>query len=73
MVKETDLAKELEWIPLTKWQDRFQYPTYGCMRNICARRRENGAEAFLSIINGRFYINVKKFFHWMENQKEKRK
>lgn len=61
-----EATKKLEWVPLTKWNDYFVQPSRGTMRNICARRRENGAEVFLSMINGRFYVNVEKFNQWME-------
>ena len=57
-----------DWVQLTKWSKHFEYPSQGTMRNICARRRENGAETFLSNVNGRFYVSVSKFNEWM-NQK----
>lgn len=60
--------KKMEWIPLTKWKEHFQYPSQGAMRNLCARRKENGAEMFLSMINGRFYVHAEKFSKWMEQQ-----
>ncbi|CUI17979.1 hypothetical protein PNK_2383 [Candidatus Protochlamydia naegleriophila] len=60
--------KELIVVPLTKWKDHFDYPTQGTMRNVVARRKENGAEAFLSMVNGRFYIHIEKFHKWMEGQ-----
>lgn len=58
----------IEYIPLTKWSKHFTYPSYGTMRNIVARRKENGADIFLSMIHGRFYVNVIKFNEWMEKQ-----
>lgn len=61
-------TKRLDWIPLTKWKDHFDCPSQGTMRNICARRKENGAESFLSLVNGRFYVSVEKFDQWMKNQ-----
>lgn len=54
-----------DWVQLTKWDNHFEYPSQGTMRNICARRKENGAEAFLSNVNGRFYVSVSKFNEWM--------
>lgn len=64
---------KIDWVPLTKWKNHFQYPSQGAMRNICARRRDNGAEAFLSMVNGRFYVNVEKFNKWMEEQSQLRR
>jgi hypothetical protein len=64
-------VKEIEWVQLTKWEDHTKSISMGTMRNIVARRKENGADIFLSLVNGRFYVNLKKFNEWMENQKEK--
>ena len=64
---------KIDWVPLTKWKNHFQYPSHGAMRNICARRRDNGAEAFLSMVNGRFYVHVEKFNKWMEQQSQLRR
>ena len=50
------------WVQLTKWDG---CPSKGTMRNIVARRKENGAESFLSNVHGRFYINLPKFNEWM--------
>lgn len=66
---EMTLEKEHEWIPLTKWSSHCQIPTYGTMRNIVARRNENGPDVFLSMINHRIYVNKSKFYEWMNNQK----
>jgi hypothetical protein len=63
--------KEIDWVQLTKWEDHTNSISLGTMRNIVARRKENGADIFLSLVNGRFYVNLKKFNEWMENQKEK--
>lgn len=40
------------------------------MRNIVARRKENGADYFLRMVHSRFYVNIKRFFEWFEQQKE---
>lgn len=61
---------EIEWIPLAQWSKHFKYPSQGSIRNVVARRRENGADAFLSLMNGRFYVNPRKFNEWMESKKE---
>lgn len=54
-----------DWVQLTKWAG---CPSKGTMRNIVARRKENGAESFLSNIHGRFYINLPKFHEWMSKR-----
>jgi hypothetical protein len=70
--KEIGMTQEiLDWVPLTRWNKHFGYPTLGTMRNIVSRRKDNGAEEFLSVINGRFYINVQAFRAWISKQGEK--
>jgi len=61
-------SKDTEWIQLTKWKEYRAHPSQGTMRNIVARRKDNGAWAFLSRVNGRFYVNLEKFNQWMEQQ-----
>ena len=60
-------------LPLTHWKKHFPYPSQGTMRNIVARREENNASEFLSMIHGRFYVNVEKFHIWLEKQSILRK
>jgi len=63
------MSQEVKYVQLTKWAEFTDHPSYGTMRNIVARRKDNGAEEFLCKINGRFYINIDNFYHWMEKQK----
>lgn len=67
--KKTELKKPVEWVQLTKWREYSSFPSYGTMRNIVNRRSKNGASEFLSVINGRFYVNVEKFYDWLKKQK----
>ena len=64
------MTQEPKYVQLTKWADFTDHPSYGTMRFLVNKRKENGAEEFLRKINGRFYINVDKFYDWMEKQKE---
>lgn len=66
--EEEKIVYKSQWIQLTKWKLHFDYPSQGTMRNLVARRKENGSEIFLSMVNGRFYVNVDKFNSWMESQ-----
>ncbi len=63
--------EEIALIPLSKWDKYFDFPSKGTMRNICSieGRKENGVEDFLTLINGRFYIKIKKFREYIENKK----
>ena len=59
---------QLKIVPLTKWGKHFSYPSQGTMRNIVARREDNNAGEFLSMIHGRFYVDVEKFHLWLQEQ-----
>jgi hypothetical protein len=69
MVSDTKKAvrDELQWVQLTRWGNRV--PSFGTMRNIIAKREQNGAEEFLSLVNGRYYIHITRFNNWMIKQK----
>lgn len=73
----TDSKLETKSMPLivqlTHWDKYYQCPSKGTMRNIVARREENGADEFLSMIHKRFYVNVEKFHIWLEKQPTLRK
>ena len=61
-----------DWvIPVTKYNKHFSYPSLGTVRNIVARRNENGANTFLLMIHGRHYIDIQKFKKWMSEQGSK--
>jgi hypothetical protein len=62
---------ECQWVKLSQWGNRT--PSHGTMRNIVSRRKDNGADVFLSMVNGCFYINIPAFNLWMTKQKEKDK
>jgi hypothetical protein len=66
------MAKKMDYVLLTKWSQHYEFPSQGTMRQICSRsrRKTNGAEHFLSFVNGRFYINIHRFHEWMDNQKD---
>jgi hypothetical protein len=61
-----------EYIKLTQWARYFDFPSYGTMKNIVSKRDENGATYFLSWVSNSLYVNVEKFFSWMEMNKLKK-
>ena len=62
-----------DWIQLTKWDEHFDYPTLGTMKMLAYKRKENGADTFLVMINGRLYVSVSKFNEWMYSHLEDEK
>lgn len=67
----TTIEKEdsIKFIPISKWGNHFKYPTVGTIKNLVAHRKKNGIEDVLVMINGRFYIDTKKFFEWVEKKR----
>lgn len=54
--------------PLTHWKKHVSHPSYGAIKGIVAKRKDNGAESFLLIVNGRHYINKRKFYEWLQKR-----
>ena len=55
-------------VPITGWRKYCDSPTETTMRNIVARRKENGAEEFLVFLFGKFYVDPDKFVKWAEKK-----
>ena len=66
----TQIEESTTWIPVARWDKFMKMPSKGTLRNIVARRKENGAWSFLAEVNGRFYVNLQKFNEWMSNQRK---
>lgn len=64
--KSEENKKNTDIFPLTKWKEHFDYPSYGAIRNIVMRRKENGAGDFLIQLNGRHYVDKKRFIVWFQ-------
>ena len=55
-----------ELIPLTKWNDYFDYPTIGTLRQLVYFEDTNGFSKVIRRIGCRIYIKVSAFFEWVE-------
>ena len=66
-----NIEENTTWIPVARWDKFMTMPSKGTLRNIVAKRKENGAWSFLAEVNGRFYVNLQKFNVWMSKQGEK--
>ena len=66
------MEPKIVWVPLQSWNKHFVYPTNGTMRNLAAKRHENGADSFIRMVNEKFFINVDLFNKWMLAQDKMR-
>lgn len=55
-----------ELIPLTKWNDYYDYPTVGSLRQLVYFGDTNGFSKVIRRIGCRIYIKVSAFFDWVE-------
>lgn len=58
--------KKTELIPLTKWNDYYDYPTVGTLRQLVFYEHSNGFSKVIRRIGCRIYIKVSAFFEWVE-------
>lgn len=60
------ILNKLELIPLSKWNDYFEYPTVGSLRQLVFYEHENGFGKVIRRIGKRIYIKTADFFKWVE-------
>ena len=63
---QTSQLTNQELIPLTKWNDYFDYPTVGTLRQLVYFEDTNGFSKVIRRIGCRIYIKVSAFFEWVE-------
>ena len=61
-----------ELIPLSKWNDYYDYPTVGSLRQLVFYGNENGFNKVIRRIGCRIYIKVSAFFDWVEYTNKER-
>ena len=54
-------------IPLSKWNDHFEYPTTAALRQLVFYNTNDFANKVIRKIGKRIYIKVSAFFEWVEN------
>jgi len=69
MTKQLDhtatVPPKLKFVSIRDWTKLYGYPSYGALKGMILKRRQNGFEKCLMKINGRIYIDVaqaEKFF-----------
>ena len=61
-----------ELIPLSKWNDYYDYPTVGTLRQLVFYENSNGFSKVIRRIGCRIYIKVSAFFEWVEETNKAR-
>jgi len=68
MSKQT-LNMQLDLIPLSKWNDYFDFPTTGALRQLVFYNTNNFANKVIRKIGKRLYIKISEFDAWVESSK----
>ena len=66
-MQERKLKNNLDLIPLSKWNDHFEYPTTAALRQLVFYNTNDFANKVIRKIGKRIYIKVSAFFEWVEN------
>lgn len=53
-------------IPVTKWNQYYDYPTTGALRALIFNAEKNGFDKVIRRIGGRVLIKEDAFFDWVE-------
>lgn len=66
-VNTTQTSQKPELIPVSKWNDYFDYPTLGALRQLIFNQNTNGFSKVLRKMGkNRLYIKTSAFFDWVE-------
>lgn len=68
MSEQALTQKNLELIPLAKWNDFYAYPTVPALRMLVLRQYTNGFSKVIRKIGHRIYIKPSEFFKWVDEQ-----
>ena len=59
-------------IPVTKWNDYYNYPTIGGLRALIFNADKNGFNKVIRRIGSRVLLNEQAFFDWVEEINDKK-
>lgn len=62
---------ETDLIPVSRWNDYYEYPTYGALRQLIFYNTNGFVDEVLRYIGKRQYIKVSSFFEWVEKTNKK--
>lgn len=64
----TETKPKTRFIQPVDWKNYHDKPTLSALRNLIARRKENGFERVLKRDGKLWYIDEQKYFEWKENR-----
>ena len=65
-------ANQLDtYIPLTKWNAHFDYPTQGTLRALVFNSDKNGFKKVIRRVNSRIYLGVNAYHSWLNEYGQK--
>ena len=65
-------SNETRLIPVTKWNDYYNYPTIGGLRALIFNADKNGFNKVIRRIGSRVLLNEQAFFDWVEEINDKK-
>ena len=65
---ETETTNYGNLIPVTKWNDYYDFPTIGGLRALIFNAKKNGFDKVIRRIGGRVLIKEDAYFQWVEEQ-----
>lgn len=63
-------SNKIDLIPISKWNDFYQFPTIGAIRQYRFYNINNFNNYVIRKIGKRLYIKVSAFFEWIEANNE---
>ena len=60
-------------IPVTKWNERHEWPPIGGLRHLIFHAKSNGFDRVVKRVGRRVLIDEQAFFEWLDTQNENRK
>jgi len=66
------MSNETRLIPVTKWNDYYDYPTIGGLRALIFNADKNGFNKVIRRIGSRVLLNEQAFFDWVEEINDKK-
>ena len=64
------MVENLNWIPLTQWNNYYTFPTIGAIRQYIFDDEKNFKEKVARKVAGKWYIGKNEMEEWIDSFKE---
>lgn len=65
-----DICIMQDLVPVSKWQEKFNYPTKASLRKLIFNSETNNFKKVIKRIGNRIYISISAFNKWVEEQNQ---